>query len=424
MKSIISTVKGTREFYPEDMYARTWLANAIRKVSERYGYVEYDGPFLEKIELYAAKSGEELVKEQSFVFGDRGGDLITLRPELTLSLARMVAQRQGELIFPLRWWSFGPFWRYERPQRGRTREFFQWNIDLVGTSGPDVDAELIAICADFFREVGLQTGDVVIYVNNRRLMEDVISKAGITRNIREVFQILDKQEKMGPDTWRTYAIERGLSGEQVDNLTSNLADPDLWQKSEDLCRVFSSLEILGARDYAAYNSGIVRGLDYYTGTVWEAKERTQGGRSILGGGRYDNLVRDVGGDPLSGSGFAMGDVMVSVILREHGLLPQGTPPSTSVLVTVFDASAMDYSLALASELRQAGIKTAIYPEAARLQKQLKYADKIGARLALIAGPDEIAAGMVTIKDLKSGQQVQIKRGDIQATATAFLARMS
>src|SRR5512147_661045 len=151
MKNIVQAVKGTRDFYPDEMALRTWLYEAIRQVSEAFGYQEYDGPFLEKIDLYAAKSGEELVKEQAFVFPDRGGDLITLRPELTPSLARMVAQKQGELAFPLRWWSFGPFWRYEKPQRGRTREFFQWNIDMLGVNSPEADAELIAICAAFFQ---------------------------------------------------------------------------------------------------------------------------------------------------------------------------------------------------------------------------------------------------------------------------------
>ena len=152
MKNIIQSVKGTREFYPYEMALRSWLYSKIRTVSELFGYQEYDGPFLESIDLYAAKSGEELVKEQSFVFPDRGGNLITLRPELTLSLARMVAQKQNELIFPLRWWSFGPFWRYEKPQKGRSREFFQWNIDLIGVNSPEADAELVAICAEFFAD--------------------------------------------------------------------------------------------------------------------------------------------------------------------------------------------------------------------------------------------------------------------------------
>ncbi len=168
MKTLIPSVKGARDFYPEEKAIHTWLYNQIRIISERFGYLEYEAPFLEKIELYAAKSGEELVKEQAFVLQDRGGELLTLRPELTPSLARMIAQRQNLLTYPLRWWSFGPFWRYERPQKGRSREFFQWNIDLIGVNTPEADAELIAICVEFMRLVGLTHEMVGIRVNDRR----------------------------------------------------------------------------------------------------------------------------------------------------------------------------------------------------------------------------------------------------------------
>jgi histidyl-tRNA synthetase len=155
MKKVIQSVKGTRDFYPEQMATRVWLYNTMREVAESFGYQEYEAPILESLDLYAAKSGEELVKEQSYVFTDRGGSEITLRPELTPSLARMIAQKQNELNFPVRWWSFGPFWRYERPQKGRTREFFQWNVDMLGVSSPEADAENAAVLARFFQRVGL-----------------------------------------------------------------------------------------------------------------------------------------------------------------------------------------------------------------------------------------------------------------------------
>jgi len=181
---MINPVKGTRDFYPEDMAVRSWLYQKVRLVSESFGYQEYEAPFIEKIDLYAAKSGEELVKEQAFVFPDRGGELITLRPELTLSLARMVAQKQKELVFPLRWWSFGPFWRYERPQKGRTREFFQWNIDIIGVDTPEADAEIISVCAAFFVEDGLSPSQVRILVNNRNLMEQKLAAIGIGKDLK------------------------------------------------------------------------------------------------------------------------------------------------------------------------------------------------------------------------------------------------
>ena len=180
MKNIVPAVKGTRDFYPEEMGIRTWLYQTFRSVSELYGYQEYEGPILERIDLYAAKSGEELVREQAFVFEDRGGDPITLRPELTPTLARMVAQKQNELAFPLRWWSFGPFWRYERPQKGRTREFFQWNIDMIGVNSPEADAELMAICATFFQASGVERRmRCKLLVNNRRLMDAELAVLGI-----------------------------------------------------------------------------------------------------------------------------------------------------------------------------------------------------------------------------------------------------
>ena len=193
MKNKIQSVRGTREFYPQQMLIRRWLYQHMEEVSTSFGYEEYDGPFIEKIDLYAAKTGEELVKEQSFVFTDRGGELVTLRPELTLSLARMVAARQNELVFPLRWWSFGPFWRYEKPQKGRTREFFQWNIDLIGSDSAEADAELVAICASFLKKMGITPEQIAIKVNHRKLMEEQIVKINIQKEyLKEVFHVIDR----------------------------------------------------------------------------------------------------------------------------------------------------------------------------------------------------------------------------------------
>ncbi len=412
MKQIIQSLKGTRDFYPEEKAELSWLYAKIGEVSCDFGYQEWDGPFLEKIELYAAKSGEELVKEQAFVFPDRGGDLITLRPELTPTLARMVAQKQGGLVFPLRWWSFGPFWRYERPQKGRTREFFQWNIDLIGTSNPESDGELVAIAAAFMQKVGLRSDQVKIMVNNRRLMDSSLAEMGVKTEMRaQVIRLIDRQDKLKPEEWDRYALELGLTEVQIGALKNLLDDPDLWLKSDELKRVFAILDAVGLRDYVKFDARIIRGLDYYTGTVFEARD-LEGGRAILGGGRYDNLVNDVGGDPLPGVGFAMGDVMVSIILKKYGLIPeQGMTPSR-LLVTLFDETSTVEAYRLAAELRKAGIRAAVYPEPAKLMKQLKYADRMGIKLALIVGPDEAAAGQVTIKDLAARSQTTLNRADL------------
>ncbi len=192
------------------------------------------------MELYAAKSGEELVKEQSFVFSDRGGDQITLRPELTPSLARMIAQKQNELVFPVRWWSFGPFWRYERPQKGRTREFFQWNIDLLGVDTPEADAELVAVAASFFQSVGLTPAEVKIFINNRRLMDSAVAGLGVPpENRKNVFHVIDRRDKLSPPTWKEYALECGLSEMQFEQLCQVLSDKDLWKESQELIRFFA-----------------------------------------------------------------------------------------------------------------------------------------------------------------------------------------
>jgi histidyl-tRNA synthetase len=405
MKALIQPVKGTRDFYPEEMSIRTWLYNQIKAVSSSFGYEEWEGPILERLELYAAKSGEELVKEQSFVFSDRGGDQITLRPELTPTLARMIAQKQNELAFPVRWWSFGPFWRYERPQKGRTREFFQWNIDMLGVDSPEADAELVAVAASFFQSVGLTPAEVKIFINNRRLMDSALAELGIApENRKNVFHVIDRRDKLSPTAWKDYALECGLSNDQFDQLCLILSDADLWKRSDELVRFFNVLDAMGLRDFVVFDPQVIRGLEYYTGTVFEGRDATGEGRAVFGGGRYDNLVGDVGGEPLAGVGFAMGDVMVTVLLQKYGKLAANSAKNQTVLVTVFDADLLPSSFALANDLRKTGLTVVTYPEVVKLPKQLKFADRKGIRFALIQGPDEAAAKTVTVKDLSLREQ--------------------
>lgn len=414
MKNKITTVKGTREFYPEEMSLRNYLYENVRAASQSFGYQEYDGPFIEAIDLYAAKSGEELVKKQSFVFQDRGGDFVTLRPELTPSLARMIAARQGELTYPVRWWSFGPFWRYEQPQKGRSREFFQWNADIIGVASPEADAELIAVAASFLRGVKLDPQRALIYVNNRRLMEGEFDALDILPEKRlDVSNLIDRRSKMEPVKWDEYALEVGLTERQRDGLKDVLANYELWQKSEELTRLFAALDALGVREYVRFDPNIMRGLLYYTGTVFEAFE-TSGSlkRAILGGGRYDNLLADVGGTPLSGMGFAMGDVVIGIVLKENGLLPEFAQTPAPVLVTVFDGSYLLKSLALATELRKAGLNVMVYPEVAKLPRQFKFADKMKMKAVLVLGPEEDAKGQVVVKNLSNGEQAAITRDSL------------
>ena len=413
-KSSIPAVKGTREFYPEEMAQRNYIYDTVRRASQMFGYQEWDAPFIEAIALYAAKSGEELVKEQAFVFPDRGGDMITLRPELTPSLARMIAQKQGELAFPVRWWSFGPIWRYERPQRGRSREFFQWNVDMLGVNSPEADAEVIAVAAAFLKLAGMTSQMAVIYVNNRRLMDAQFDALNIPPEKRmDISGAVDRRTKMEAAKWDEYVLALGVDQAQLDGLKGILADFDLWKKSDELVRLFKALEALGVSEYVKFDPNIMRGLLYYTGTVFEAFDVSGSvSRAILGGGRYDNLLRDVGGDPLSGVGFAMGDVVIGILLNEKGLIPAFVPTPAPVLVTIFDESLWMNSYALAATLREAGLRVTVYPEPAKLPKQFKYADRMGMQVVIVIGPDEAAADKVTVKSLKNGTQETVNRADV------------
>ena len=409
MKTKIQTVKGTRDFYPEQMALRNWLYASMKAASEMFGYQEYDGPFIEALDLYAAKSGEELVKEQAFVFNDRGGDQITLRPELTPSLARMVAARQAQLPRPIRWWSFGPFWRYERPQKGRSREFFQWNIDLLGVESPAADAELAAVAATFFQRIGLMPDEIKIQFNNRRLMDAEVAALGLAGTKASVYRLIDRRDKMNPEAWGKYAAELGVTPAQLDGLKALLEDRALWKKSEECAAFLEAAQAMGMGDYLEYDPTVIRGLDYYTGTVFEARDREGEFRAILGGGRYDNLVGDVGGDRVPGMGFAMGDVVIGLVAQKYGKVPLFKTSPAEALVTVFDQASLTEALKLAGELRAAGIRAEWYPEPSKLDRQLKYADVTGVRFAVIAGPDEAARGMVTVKDLRTRTQEAFPR---------------
>jgi len=421
MADIVRSVKGTRDFYPEEMALRRWMFDIIRDVSTRFGYQEYDGPCLEFIDLYAAKSGEELVKEQAFVFSSPGDDMLTLRPELTPTLARMVAQKQYEIPFPLRWWSIGPFWRYENPQRGRTREFYQWNIDIVGTESVAADAEIVAVAATFLKETGLSANQVQIFVNNRRLMDQALSKLEISRDLRpKVFRVIDKLDKLSEKEWRAFALDSGLTDTHVTGLLRLVNDEDLWRESEELVQFFDLIKVFGVDEYVSYNPKVIRGLDYYTGIVFEAFELGGESRAILGGGRYDNLVADVGGNPLPGVGFAMGDVVMALVLEDAGVIPDNLGDKPQVIVTVFDETTLSSSLAAAEELRKAGLRVVIYPEADKLGKQFKYADRLDIPVAVVLGPDEIQNDQVAVKNLKTREQVSVKRADMLVQIEKFL----
>lgn len=412
MANIVQPVRGTQDYYPEEMAVRNWLYSQMRSVSESFGYQEYDGPFLERFDLYAAKSGAELVEKQSYVFEDRGGEKIALRPELTPTLARMVASRQRQLTYPLRWWSFGPFWRYEKPQKGRSREFFQWNIDMIGEDSPEADAELAAVAAAFLRSVGLQPSEVQVLVNNRQLMQQELEALGIpVAQHKLVFGLVDRRDKLSASAWNEYGAELGLSPAELNGIQKIISDQQLWKKSPSLVRFFEAVAAHNASDYVGFGPHIIRGLDYYTGTVFEAWDTAGEFRAIFGGGRYNDLVNAVGGDPVPAVGFAVGNVVISLMLKALGRLPQlgaGAP----IYVTIFNAEGLHDSLSLAAELRRAGLAVASHLAADKLQKQFKQADRLGAQIVLVLGPDEVQNQQVTVKDLRSGEQRNLPRAEL------------
>lgn len=399
---ILQPIKGFRDFYPESMAFRNWLFGKMRKVSRLFGYQEYEGPILEPVSLYEAKSGEELVKKQTFRLKDRGGRHLALRPELTPTLARMVAAKQYELAFPLRWFSIGPRFRYEAPQKGRAREFYQWDVDLVGINTPEADAEIIALACRFFQELGLTNKEVVIKINNRRFMDFKLSLIEIPKKlIPLVFRAIDKQavDKLQ---------KQGLTLSQVVELKKILTDRDFSFESEELTQNFSTLKDLGVDKFVEFDPRVVRGLDYYTGTVFEARDRKGKFRAILGGGRYDNLIELFGGRALSGVGFAAGDIVIEEVLKDYGRLPAKSevrPNPTCILITVFDNSTFRESLKAFTILQSMGINTEIYPDSkVKLDKQLKYADRKDIPYVLILGPEEITSGKATLKNLSTGKQ--------------------
>ncbi len=292
---------------------------------------------------------------------------------------------------------------------------------MIGVNTPESDAELVAVAAAFLREVGLSPQQVQIYINDRRLTNQALAELGVPETLRpEALHLIDRQNKMAPEAWEANAIEIGLTPVQLDGLKLSLEDEDLWKKSAPLQRIFFMLDCLGVREFVRYDAHIIRGLDYYTAVVFEAFD-VNGGRSILGGGHYDNLVSDVGGDPLPAVGFAMGDMMISVTLQKYGLMPKvGKMPDT-VLVTVFDGALFPESYRLAAELRRSGIKAVVYPEQAKLPRQLKFADRMGILIAVIIGPDELAKGQVVVKDLARRTQQTMPHAEAAGYIKQLLA---
>ncbi|MDD3679615.1 MAG: histidine--tRNA ligase [Candidatus Shapirobacteria bacterium] len=417
-KKIIEPIKGTRDFYPQDQAWQNWLYNKARIVSQSFGYQEYEGPVLEPFSLYAAKSSEEIINKQSFVISAKNKtvqDNLILRPELTPTLARMVASKEYQLVFPLRWWSWGRFFRYEAPQKGRGREFYQWNLDLLGQDCPNADAEVITIGIRFLSSLGFTSNEIVVKVNDRKYLDEKLKIIGIAdRKKLAVFRLIDKKDKVSTSDFQAMLSEEGLTKLQAQDLCLALKDTDYSGESAWLTELFSSLSDLGVDDWVEFDQTIVRGFDYYTDTVFEAQSKNNQGRALFGGGRYQNLVANVGGRRnIGGVGLAVGDMMIREALADLNCLPILSSLTAQVLVTVFNEELFRHSLLVADQLRKAGINIETYLDyQTPLAKQLDYANKKKITKVIIIGPEEAVVDKVTIKNLSSGQQKLVKQKDL------------
>jgi histidyl-tRNA synthetase len=390
---------GFRDFFPEDLARRRFIESAWHRASRAAGFQEIDGPVLESLELLTAKSGEEIVG-QLYTFDDRGGRAVALRPEMTPTLARMVASRAGGLPKPIKWYCVPEFYRYEKPQRGRLRAFHQWNADVVGSAEPAADAEAIAVALEALRLLGLSERDVRVRVNDRRFLARMLRELGASEERDALLLgLIDKLEREPEARER---LEKELGGSAAAQLLAWCERFPL-ERADELTPLLAAARDLGVGDWIEPDFKIVRGLAYYTGPVWEIFDRARRLRAIAGGGRYDRLIASLGGPELPALGFGMGDVVLGELLAERGLLPDAPPRIDAYVIPVGEALIGAARQVLAA-LRRRGIAADAPYAAPRLGKALKAADAAGARRAILVGPDEWSQGAVKVRDLASGEE--------------------
>lgn len=407
MPEQITKVKGTRDFYPDDWGYQKWLSQKLLDVGQLFGYEEYEGPILEPIELYLDKTSEEIVGNQTFTVLDRDGKSLVMRPELTPTLARMVTAREGQLEFPVRWQSYGQFFRYERPQRGRGRAFFQWNLDLLGVEGPLADVEIIHIACEVFKALDLPPNLVEIRLNDRQALESfIVGEIGIpTEQVGTILGLIDRREKMGSEKFLAAAVESGFPASQAGELDDALSQHQRIV-SPWLDEIMEHLSNRGVEQYVKLDLTIVRGFDYYTSTVFEAWANTDLRRALFGGGRYDNLTLQVGGKKeIPGVGFALGDMAIAELLKEVDKMPPSAGSPARLFVSVFNDDLLSASSGLAIQTRAAGIPTELGTKPGqRLDRQFRYADRKRIPFVAVIGPDEAEKNAVTLKNLGDGSQ--------------------
>ena len=428
------TLKGFRDFYPADQRLHNWIFSTMGAVAERFGFQPYNGPVLESKDMYVAKSGGELGGEQLYSFMDKGDRAVAIRPEMTPTLARMVAAKANELTFPLRWYSVPNLLRYERPQRGRTREHWQINVDIVGSRSVYAEAEILNVGIEMIKALGARDGDFVVKINNRRFMNDFLrAELEISpEQITPVMQLIDRKAKMPPETFQEIGKEIGLSPDQLaklndlfgitlDEVRRRFADSS--EGARELCTLFDVLERRGLGAHCRFDLEIVRGIAYYTGTVFELHDtHPENRRALFGGGRYDNLMSLFNKPPISCVGFGFGDVTAANFLEKHNLMPQ-LRTAADVMVVFADASdaVFDAGNTVAAALRSAGVAVEIaFPDEQKFDKQMKSAGKREIPVALIVGPDELAQGQIMVKDMRARTQRGVPTAEVIQAVQSIL----
>ena len=413
----IPPVKGTRDFYPPDMAVRNFIVDGWKKVSLRNGFEEYDGPIFEYLKMYQIKSGDEIV-EQLFSLTDRGGRDLALRPEITPTLARMVNQQINALPKPIKWFSVPRLFRAERPQKGRLREFFQWNIDIIGVDQPLADAEIIFTTVDYLRDLGLTPKDVKARISSRKLLAAVLKSYGVPdEKLESLYVVLDKKAKLPAETFEQMLAEQVPDKDTLAKISAFMRIDSITELGElieagseefdaynEIKEVLVTLETMGVGDFCIYDPSIVRGLAYYTGIVFEVHDAVGDLRAICGGGRYDNLLRDFGGPAISATGMGMGDCVLEILLREKGLLDKQVPKRQIDYFVACIGDKRHEAWRIIAKLRSKGYSANISYKMGGLSKQLKEASTQNANKCIIIGEEELKDGKISIKNMTTGEQ--------------------
>jgi histidyl-tRNA synthetase len=412
------SLKGFRDFYPEDMAARRAVFDKITNVVRSYGFREIDAPSVESLELFRVKSGDEIVG-QTFNFKDKGDREITLIPELTPTAARMVVEKEKALRRPIKWFSMPKLWRYEEPQSGRLREFYQLNVDIFGVPGPEADAEVLASGIDIMLSLELE-GEFVFKISDRRIMQGVCESMGI-ENIGQVFGAIDKRAKVSHEEFKKLLFDAGLNDLQMGRLLAILDSrgpmrdalpkikgllprhPKVMEGFENLEKILELLSFYGMEQYCELDPSVIRGLAYYTGTVFECYDTKGELRAIFGGGRYDKIIGLFGGEEMCAVGFGMGDAVLEILMRRVGTWPE-EKLSTDYYVLMASPAYREVGIFIARSLREKGMIVETDMLGRNFGNQMKYANSIGTKKVLILGEKEMAEGKVSIKDMATGQQ--------------------